>query len=78
MGANDDKIIKIIKRYVGVLVMSVLAFLKNNKKDLLRVVAVLALAAFAAALIFVFSKTILPDAEEQNAFGTVYAVGDSE
>jgi zinc transporter ZupT len=58
--------------------MSVLTFLKNNKKDLLRAVAVLMMAAFAAALIFVFSKTVLPEAEEQNAFGTVYAVDDSE
>jgi lipopolysaccharide export LptBFGC system permease protein LptF len=52
--------------------------LKNNKKDLLRAVAVLMMAAFAAALIFVFSKTVLPEAEEQDAFGTVYAVDDSE
>ena len=57
--------------------MTASVFLKKYKKDLLRVVAAVALCALAALFVYAFGKGYLPYSEDGDAFDTVYAVAEN-
>lgn len=51
-----------------------IAFLKKHKKNIIRICAVFALSALTAVLVYTFKENVLQNVEEDDAFGTVYAL----
>lgn len=51
-----------------------IAFLKQHKKNIIRICAVFALSALTAVLVYTFKANVLQNVEEDDAFGTVYAL----
>ena len=57
--------------------MQVIDFLKNHKKEVVRVSFAFLLSAVAAVFVYAFGKGALPYSEDGDAFDTIYAIEEN-